>query len=154
MSHNFVCIKVQQCRYNPGTTPRILKFCTDVRHALWKLLSYSLILYTTYPLQPGAYSQGTLCSRQSNPSQAKQAHTPAHSFTNYGNFEISLICMFLNCGRRPGYPEETQAQGKHANFTQTDQKVRTDPSTLEVWGHGATPPSRLILAIFFNNILY
>ncbi|MEQ2228417.1 hypothetical protein ILYODFUR_008574 [Ilyodon furcidens] len=54
-------------------------------------------------------------------TQDKQPHT--HSFTPEGNVErlINLIVMFLDCGRKPEYPERTHAcRGEHANSLQKD----------------------------------
>ncbi|KAF5900949.1 Uncharacterized protein DAT39_009336, partial [Clarias magur] len=50
-----------------------------------------------------------------------------HTTGNLGT-PVSLICMSLNCGRKPENSEEThQARGEHANSMHTDPRRESNP---------------------------
>ncbi|MED6270905.1 hypothetical protein CHARACLAT_014901 [Characodon lateralis] len=83
--------------------------------------------------EAGAYFQQSMGRRRGIPwtghqsiagqhrhTQVKQPCT--HSVIPKGNVErpINLTVMFLDCGRKPEYPERTHAWGEHANSMQKD----------------------------------
>ena len=86
-----------------------------------------------YPSRLRAKGRGTpWTGRQSitGPHADKQPLTP--TFTPTGNLEppINLTCMFLDCGRKPEYPEETHAStGRTCKLHTERPQPRFEPGT-------------------------
>uniref|UniRef100_A0A3P9QG18 Protein-glutamine gamma-glutamyltransferase 2 n=1 Tax=Poecilia reticulata TaxID=8081 RepID=A0A3P9QG18_POERE len=78
-----------------------------------------------------------------------------HTLTPRGNLErpINLTVMFLDCGRKPEYPEKTHhAQGEHGDSMQKDRgrESNPEPSCCKVSG-GSKVNQELTAEVVFTN---
>ncbi|XP_047660428.1 ras-related protein Rab-36 isoform X1 [Tachysurus fulvidraco] len=78
-------------------------------------------------------------------------HSHSHTTDNFPEMPINLLCMSLDRGRKPEYPEETpEARGEHANSTHTRRRRESNPQPWS-WDTAGQEKFKCIAAAYYRG---